>query len=424
MLLHLTLIIEIFTVIICIHSIYGRKINPEPVTAVSFLIILMWLELVNYYDLNGMYTCVSYILFGIYCKKKFSETWLHTLANMFLFFVILLILQFSSLVIAVMICPKTVQLQSFVGAMITFLVCVFVLPKFKLHKLSQMIQKRSKKVLGVVGFAFVFVLIMNVQNKMKLGIQVELYLLMIPMIIGILVLIYKWCFSQEKVERIEKEIQTVEKSKNNYDELLKSVRLKQHGFKNQLAAVLATQYTYDTYEKIERAQKQYYKQIVNENKHHKLLFLGDYIIAGFLYEKIIEAEADGIYVEYDLNSKIENYVIPVYYLVEILGILFDNAIEAVKEVSDNKVISVGITETDKEYVFYVSNSFRYVAYEELTGWFQENTTTKDEGRGLGLYHVKRICEQYNCTIGCGNVEEKGENRIQFILRVKKADSRL
>lgn len=78
MLLHLSLVIEILSIIVCIHCIYGEKVKLDPLTVVSFLGILIWLEIVNYYDLNRACTCISYILFGIYCKKKFGKALIHT----------------------------------------------------------------------------------------------------------------------------------------------------------------------------------------------------------------------------------------------------------------------------------------------------------------------------------------------------------
>lgn len=419
MLLHLSLVIEILSIIVCIHCIYGEKFKLDPVTVVSFLGILIWLEIVNYYDLNRVYTCGSYILFFIYCKKRFKKNIIATFINFCLFFIILMILQFCGLLVATFLCPGKDDLKFLAGSLITLIACIFLLPIIKIHRLSHIMQRQSKMVLGSVGFVLLFIIIMNVQSKVWLGIQVELYLLMIPMVIGFLYLVYKCCFSQDKVEQIEKEILVVESTKGSYEDLLMSMRLKQHGFKNQLAAILSTQYTYDTYEKIAKSQSRYYEQIVNENKYHELLYLGDYVVSGFLYEKFKEAEADEILVKYEFATQLEHYAIPQYYLVEILGILLDNAVEAMKELKDNRVITVEVKETENEYCFSISNPFRYIPFEELQTWFQEGASSKDMGRGLGLYHVKCLCNQFDCTIGCGNIEKDGMNWINFILKIQK-----
>ena len=69
-----------------------------------------------------------------------------------------------------------------------------------------------------------------------------------------------------------------------YEELIKTIRLRQHEYKNHLAAILATHYTYKSYDKLVKAQAKYCDRLVQENKFTSLLILGDVVLVGFLHE--------------------------------------------------------------------------------------------------------------------------------------------
>lgn len=47
------------------------------------------------------------------------------------------------------------------------------------------------------------------------------------------------------------------------------------------------------------------------------------------------------------------------------------------------------------------------------------TSSKGINRGIGLYHVKELCEEWNCNIFCENIEIEGKNWIQFDLEMCK-----
>lgn len=104
-----------------------------------------------------------------------------------------------------------------------------------------------------------------------------------------------------------------------------------------------------------------------------------------------------------------------------LGILFDNAMEALKN-SHIKVISFEICELENGYEFSVRNPFPYVPYDEIIEWFKIDRSEKGSGRGIGLYHLKCLCEEWHSEIESRNVEIEQDNWIAFILKVKKADN--
>lgn len=142
--------------------------------------------------------------------------------------------------------------------------------------------------------------------------------------------IEKWSEVQNEKERIEKALQITEEMPEKYEELLKTIRMRQHEFKNHLAAILAAQYTYKSYDKLIKAQNEYCGILIQENRHHNLLLVGDRILAGFLYGKIQEIESEGINIECQIKGTFRHSVVPIHHLIEMLGIPLDNAAQAVQ----------------------------------------------------------------------------------------------
>ncbi len=100
-------------------------------------------------------------------------------------------------------------------------------------------------------------------------------------------------------------------------------------------------------EELARLQSQYCKEILEENKYNKIIYdCKDPIVAGFLYNKFSKAEEKGIQTQYHLNTSSEEKDMDVFDLIEMLGILYDNAVDALTDTASPKEISVGITKSE------------------------------------------------------------------------------
>lgn len=218
-----------------------------------------------------------------------------------------------------------------------------------------------------------------------------------------------------KRERDEarKEAKLMEDEQKKYDKLLEQVRLREHEFNNHMTAILATHYTCQTYDKLVEAQSEYCRKLMAENKYNKLVLLQDKTFSAFLYEKLAEIEEQGIETGYKSTGEFTHENISTYQLIEMAGILLDNAAEAVKNRADRK-ISVEIRQTDRASLT-VRNVYPYVPYSEIESWFEKDASSKGLSRGLGLYHLKQLCTKTGCSICCENTELGGANWISFTL---------
>ena len=214
-----------------------------------------------------------------------------------------------------------------------------------------------------------------------------------------------------------REIETIELEQEKYDKLLEQVRLREHEFDNHMTAILATHYTCQTYDKLVEAQSEYCKSLLTENKYNRLVLMHDKAFSAFLYEKLTEFETYGIEVEYKYSEegKTGKCDISTYQLIEMAGILLDNAEEAVRNKSDRRICVEMYDREDKGICFKVRNVHEYVPYSTIQGWFEKGVSSKGASRGLGLYHLKQLCAKNNCSICCENEDINGENWIAFSL---------
>ena len=297
--------------------------------------------------------------------------------------------------------------------------CQCLLPKMKIDSLLKNLRYSGKRVFGILAIISIIVALLLLQDKILKGIRADIFLFTIPMTLIIVLLIGRWNSSKKDVEQMEKELENNIRMQANFESLLEDVRMRQHEFKNHIAAIFSAHYTYKTYKKLVQAQSEYCNRLLLDNKYNNLLLIKNNILAGFFYEKFKEVEDDAYGFEYKIHGTFANIQMPTYHIIEIIGILIDNAVEAIKNDAD-KLISIDAYEDDLICYFVIRNTHKYVTYTTMEQWFQKGVSTKGMNRGIGLYYVKSLCEEWKCNIRCENVNVVDKNWIQFTLEINKA----
>lgn len=415
--------IEILSMVVCLYNVFGEKLKLN----FSFLSVVLSLvaiqELMNYYHINGIGTILIYIVLFIFSKRKFKETTVGTGVRLLLQLIFMVGLQFICLVAVNFFLSgdEKVAIRTLVANAIVLLSNVLIQLKLDFAKLCKLILRKNLSVLFTGIFITLVILILLLTNKLKEGILREDYTLPILFIGFIILWMVKWAASQNKLKEKEKAVEQAHRGEDDFRELLLSIRLRQHEFKNHLSAILSAQYTHKTYEKLVKAQNEYWGHIKEENKYYNLLMIANQQLAGFLYGKLQWMEEYGIAIECVVKTQLKALPVPAYHMIELLGIFMDNAKEAL-ETLEKRRFFLGISQKGEYYYFQLRNVFPYVDYEERVRWFGRGVSHKGEGRGLGLYHARQLCEKWNCSIQCENLELEEENWIEFCIEVKKADN--
>ena len=415
--------IEILSMVVCLYNVFGEKLKLN----FSFLSVVLSLvaiqELMNYYHINGIGTILIYIVLFIFSKRKFKETAVGTGVRLLLQLIFMVGLQFVCLVAVNFFLSgdeKEVS-RTFVSIIVVLLCNLFIQFKIDLTREWKTALTVNLSIFLTGGFLLFIILAVLLSSKLQTGVSGEIYIISLPFIIFTILWMVKWAASQNKLKEKEKAVEQAHMGEDDFRELLLSIRMRQHEFKNHLSAILSAQYTHKTYEKLVKAQNEYWGHIKEENKYYNLLMIANQQLAGFLYGKLQWMEEYGIAIECVVKTQLKALPVPAYHMIELLGIFMDNAKEAL-ETLEKRRFFLGISQKGEYYYFQLRNVFPYVDYEERVRWFGRGVSHKGEGRGLGLYHARQLCEKWNCSIQCENLELEEENWIEFCIEVKKADN--
>lgn len=110
-------------------------------------------------------------------------------------------------------------------------------------------------------------------------------------------------------------------------------------------------------------------------------------IYGLIVTKYYYGETKGIRINLEISTDFLKPKINLYELCKIIGIFWDNAIEA-SEKSEKKVVNFKLRENEKSYLLDIENSFTGdINIQEI---FKKDVSSKGVNWGLGLWEVKNI----------------------------------
>lgn len=179
--------------------------------------------------------------------------------------------------------------------------------------------------------------------------------------------------------------------------MIDEYRIKQHDYHNhiQTLLILAKKLPNNLQEII----NDYISTDINNNVLNELIKLNNKIIVAFFYSKYNYAEKIGIKIKFNIKNFYLDTVYPDYELVEMYGILMDNAIEATEKLKDNKYIEIYLDWIDKKNHFRVVNTALNLTFEDITKFSKKGfTTKKGENHGVGIYKLIHLVEKRKGTV--------------------------
>lgn len=421
MLVKVILLVELLSVFLCVFRVYGQKPKIDVKGIIAFGSMFIIVDVVNYYSIPRNYVFLAYLVLIVYAILMFKEKFIKTVISIVLAIIVIAVVQFGTMLVLSIYPFENYNIRDVLGATVTLLVILFLIPYCKINKLRDAICRKHWLMYVIFCFIAFTILFAIISLKSTNELRIGLFLFGIPAIAIIVFLVIFWEMSIAKANKMEKEISILNSMQHSYKELLERVRLNQHGLNNHLSAVYSSHHTCKTYEQLVEAQQAYCNELYEENKYNNILLVQHNVLAGFLFNKILEIEKANIKYSYKINTIIEESIIPDYYLIEILGILIDNAIDASKENLSESEIYFEITKDDLKYNFTVRNVYREVSYKEIEEWFDFGKTSKEKGNGIGLYRVKQVCKEWKCDIKCSNEIYDERNWVTFVLCIDKKE---
>lgn len=254
-----------------------------------------------------------------------------------------------------------------------------------IKKLWKLIQEELENYLYILIFIFLIISYINYYYQYK-----ELNITIIIIIILLLIL--------SLIKRII-EISTLEKKYNQiiefittYEKIIDELRMSQHEYKNNLICLKSM---------VSKNKKA--TEFIDSILHEKVNVDSDILrevrkiniksIVGLTYFKLCQAKEKDIQTIINVSNnlpskKIEDTILK--DLSKIMGILFDNAIDASVE-TEEKSLSLYVYKENNYVIFQLSNTFKGTINIDLL--YKKGFTTKGKNHGYGLLIVKEILKR-------------------------------
>ncbi|MBD5515043.1 MAG: hypothetical protein HDR06_10440 [Lachnospiraceae bacterium] len=416
------LLFEILSIIVCLFWLFGEKIKIN-YRAICVIVIHIGLFIVcGHVGHTGVFSIIIYAVITGYATIEFKKPLYAVLLRVAI--MILLCAGIQMITVSLLEFLRQGTTETGVGNLcmnlINFSAMCILYRKVNVQGIVNYIKGENKGIRLLLSGVFWMSVSYIFYAKKSAEINGLDYLLFFIMAIIIVFLIGAW--ERHRIQMQEKKIESEvhEIYADSYKKLIDEIRVRQHEFDNHLQAIINQRYTCLTYEELVKAQCEYIHVLALDNRYNKLPQQGNFVYIGFLYGKLISFEKQGIGIDYKINIGSLKSNMPVYKLIEVTNDLLTNACEAlILPACISEPICLWIDETRDKINLEVRNIGAPLNMDIIGEYFKKGYSKKGIGRGLGLYNVKKISEQYGASIECKNMMINHRNWISFMVKIQK-----
>ncbi len=411
----LQIVMEYVCFILCIHKLAKKKVNNWWILLVYILVECLFVLLCNRGVLPALIKPILMIGFLFYTRLYVVNTWFKACTVFGVSMLVIISLQLLQMYLFSYVGEELLPSQGRgIAANAVILVCIVLWNE----KWGQTILIQFSKHKTVVVALFVIVRLGSLFTE-RAYVSKELFVQFLLEIASLFLVCLLWGYAEKEKKHKMQELKMYEIYNQAFEEAISAIRTKQHEFDNHLHAIKCMQYTIKDREELVKAQNEYCEKVMKENHFHKLLRLNkEPVLVGFLYSKMTAAQAQDIHIDYKVGAVDVTKRIPIYELVELFGILFDNAIEALQEEPVKRMFVQLSQKEDGTIVAEVANTSRKYTHKEMEKFFQKDYSTKGKNRGVGLFRLKELCMRNRIECLVENCTYEGQNFMSFQLILK------
>lgn len=422
MMLIIFVFLEAVTVLILLNALYGQKMHLDWISVLFIICDCVLMSLIRFCGLNQNSSFIIYFALLVYCIMEFKTKISEMIVNMVLLAIIMMGIQLPALLILDVLGDTIKGYEDLSVAIINAVILaivIIIIKKIDLHTISTSFLRKGKIIGIILIFESTLLAFLLYQYKSAQGEVPVQYIVITGVLVLILMLCVHTLLYKIRFREKQAELEAYKTYSAAFSDLITQIRARQHEFDNHISALCNLHYICKDYDELVQEQSKYAKDVISNNRFHKLLVSGNPVIAGFLYGKLSSIQEQGIEVTYTFHISEFTSKIPVYLVVELVGNLLKNAVEAVKTQQVEKQIHLSCTENENEFCLGVRNRSEKIPLDEIGRFFEKGYSSKGSGRGLGIYNVKEICEKYGVDIVCDNTEIDDKNWFLIELHIKK-----
>lgn len=400
-------LLEMLALVLCLHSLSGEKVKLD-IYNVGFIVIeLTFMQMIRDEIVSKQLYFAVYLIYFVYAYVKFKDTIQRTILKCMLVIIINVCLQMI-IYIPMSFINYIIPSESVIIVCINAVMLIILFLTRNNSKYTNVVELCAKKdwvsrMCLLLCIAIMVYCMFSI--KISSVIEIDTFILISLFMSMFMIFLYRWQEFTYEMERKDREIKMTNLYNGVFEEMIETIRRRQHDFHNQIDAVYSLHLTSDSLEELVDAQREYCDNLIYENRYTKVLgCIHNSILSGFIYSKFTKAEQRGIEIEFNVSFT-ENTKISIHDLIEIIGIFIDNSIEAV---AGSELIKKIVFELNdyKGLNLCVKNAVADISNKDIEKFFEKGYTTKESGRGIGLSKIKEYQKKYNYSIYARLVKQK------------------
>ena len=415
------LLTEIVMVLQCLQIAFRQELRCDRYMVGIISIDIIVYLLINLNRIPAVSALLLYGLLFLYCRLLFRKTVKKTIVGM------IIGLSLAGCIEVTVFCITNLFKNDTNSKLVLFLSSLVALSlSYIMRKNIQIIEIKgvsysNDRMFGIAlfyGLALSGLVLDYYLNRSLINIYAVFILVFI---VFMFFYIYRLEQTRNEIEKKNYELELQKVYGGTYEKLLAEVRRKQHDFKNQLGAIYSMHLVAQSLEELVNMQKEYGVNLQLDSKFDSILMCCDNsILAGYLYYRCITCENEGIMVDYNIHINQAACCFELHEIIEILGILIDNACEYLDSGGNvEKRIGLNFLESDEKIEIAVSNPARYITFSQIEKMFVCGYSSKGNGRGIGLARVLELVKKYSAEIKVYNFLCNEQNWINFSVVVSK-----
>lgn len=399
-------ILSIFDMAMMLMVIYGIFKPYNTKKLVNILLIVtgtISMSIVNFIFINSIFsnivsTGVMFVILYFYFRRNLQFRFILIVSALCLIHLTLVVTQIISVIIITLI-VKGIEFNFHNGliAQSIALLLNWILYKWGVFsRLNVYFQKKSIPFmiviinLFVIYYAITMLWFLGTENIVQeiIGIMVIIVITMFVNVVFLRESILNKAYC-EKLEVFEIYLPII-------DNLIDELKAKQHDFDNHIQTMIALRKNISN--ELEVQINKYIEDSYQNIAYRDLIKLENKIVLALFYSKYLDAKSKGVNLKFFITNLTINSEYTNYEIVEMYGIILDNAIEATVK-SYKSEIKVLVDNKGSKNSLKVINPSKYIQNDELRNFFEKGYTTKNEkNHGIGLSKLRKLIDAKNGTI--------------------------
>ena len=405
--------LEVFASFICafIMSLLGYYVinkvvkpqNNRPYWIKIFLILLLTVISIILHPIQytGLYTITIFLLNIIIYKYLFNITFEESIISCsILMFLIICSDIIYSIILMIFFSTSKIRTDYIIMLISNVIVSVITIVLFRIKALQVQLIKFYDNIVpkkSINNIAFIILIIFELTSLVYNMVNSDIFRLeyIINLIIVVILVIITIIFIQSKnnYKKLAAEYDSLFNYIQTFEDWIEKEQLNRHEYKNQLAVLRCLTNEKKVKDKID--------EILEDNINiegqavTQLKYLPKGGIKGLMYYKAALAQKQKINLTADVSidskgilTKLTEQKIRI--LCKLIGIYFDNAIEAAAE-SRKKNLTIEIYELENKVNFIFSNTFK--KHRNMKDRNKKGVSSKGIGRGNGLYFATKLIKE-------------------------------